>query len=105
MGWPAGDTRMHGKAAMVNLIGEGGTGAPELIGTGELLKEPGTFIHLYGKHETRTGRKMGHVTVVAGTCDAVDHAVSVIKAHGKVVPAAERTETRRAQAPVKQARQ
>ena len=25
---------------------------------------PGTFIHLYGKAQTRTGRKMGHVTII-----------------------------------------
>jgi len=104
MGWPAGDTRMHGEAAMVNLIGEDGAGAPKLIGTDEMLKEPGTFIHLYGKHETRTGRKMGHVTVVTDSREAVDRAVAVIKAHGKVVPV-EKSETRGAQAPVKQARQ
>lgn len=86
MGWPTGDTRMHGQAAMVNLVGEGGTGTPQLKGSAELLAEPGTFIHLYGKRETRSGRKMGHVTIVAPTSDAVDKAVKVAKAHAKVVP-------------------
>ena len=105
MGWPAGDTRMHGEAAMVNIVGEGGTGAPQLLGTEELLEVPGTFIHLYGKHETRTGRKMGHVTVVAPTQKRVDQAISIIKAHGKMVPAQQKTETRGARAPVKQTRQ
>ncbi|MBK7246914.1 MAG: 5-(carboxyamino)imidazole ribonucleotide synthase [Flavobacteriales bacterium] len=105
MGWPAGDTRMHGEAAMVNIVGEGGTGAPQLLGSDEMLKMPGTFIHLYGKHETRTGRKMGHVTVVAPTQKRVDQAISIIKAHGKMVPAQQKTETRGARAPVKQTRQ
>ena len=27
-----------------------------------LLAEPGVCLHLYGKHEARAGRKMGHVT-------------------------------------------
>ncbi len=87
MGWPVGDVRMHGEAAMVNLVGNGGTGVPVLAGVLETLREPGTFIHLYGKHETRTGRKMGHVTVVASTQDEVDRTVATVKAHAKVMPA------------------
>ncbi len=87
MGWPAGDTRMTGKAAMVNLVGEGGTGSPNLEGTDRILAEPGTFIHLYGKQETRTGRKMGHVTVVAPTEGEVDRIAAWVKSHGKVLPA------------------
>ncbi|MBS1570105.1 MAG: 5-(carboxyamino)imidazole ribonucleotide synthase [Bacteroidetes bacterium] len=87
MGWPAGDVRMHGMAAMVNLVGEGGTGTPHLAGAKEILRQSGTFIHLYGKHETRTGRKMGHVTVLAPTTAEVDRAVSAVKGHAKVVPA------------------
>ena len=27
----------------------------------KLAAEPGTSVHLYGKHEARAGRKMGHV--------------------------------------------
>ena len=86
MGWPVGDTRMRGSAAMVNLVGEGGIGTPALLGVKEVLRSPGTFIHLYGKRETRTGRKMGHVTIVAGTQNEVDRAVTIIKDHVKVVP-------------------
>jgi 5-(carboxyamino)imidazole ribonucleotide synthase len=88
MGWPAGSPRMHGKAAMVNIVGEAGTGSPELQGIEEVLAVPGTCIHLYGKKETRTGRKMGHVTVLASTEAEVDRAVAVVKAHMKMVPAA-----------------
>ena len=88
MGWPVGDVRMHGAAAMVNLVGDGGTGEPLLAGVLETLGRAGTFIHLYGKHETRNGRKMGHVTVVAPTTEEVDRAVAVVKTHAKVVPAA-----------------
>ena len=43
---------------MENLIGED-AGRWE-----ELLAEPGAHLHLYGKHEARAGRKMGHVTRV-----------------------------------------
>lgn len=84
--WPMGDTHMHGEAAMVNLVGAGGTGAPKLLGAADMLALSGTHIHVYGKKETRSGRKMGHVTVVASTRDAVDAAVAVIKERGHVVP-------------------
>ncbi len=77
---------MHSASAMVNLVGEGGDGTPFLAGSAEILRQPGTFIHLYGKAKTRTGRKMGHVTVCAAAPEEVDRAVAVIKAHGKVVP-------------------
>lgn len=101
MGWPAGDTRMRGSAAMVNLVGEGGTGIPELLGTDAMLKVAGAHIHLYGKHETRTGRKMGHVTVTAEDNEAVDRAIEVIREHGKVVPMRKKAKTRGTLPPIK----
>jgi 5-(carboxyamino)imidazole ribonucleotide synthase len=39
-----------------NLIGE------DANAWAALLAEPGACLHLYGKHEARAGRKMGHVT-------------------------------------------
>ncbi|MDQ3101940.1 MAG: hypothetical protein M3R08_11180 [Bacteroidota bacterium] len=47
---------------------------------------PGTFVHLYGKRETRTGRKMGHITVTAQHQHELDQAIAVTKVHGRVVP-------------------
>ncbi|MBL8003264.1 MAG: 5-(carboxyamino)imidazole ribonucleotide synthase [Flavobacteriales bacterium] len=91
MDWPLGDTRLKGIAAMINLVGAEGTGRPTLRGADDILHLPGTFIHLYGKAETRTGRKMGHVTVVASTQAEVDQALAVTKVHGRVVPLTERT--------------
>ena len=41
---------------MTNLIGD------EVDRWPALLAEPGVRLHLYGKAETRPGRKMGHVT-------------------------------------------
>jgi 5-(carboxyamino)imidazole ribonucleotide synthase len=86
MDWPLGDTRLKDMAAMINLVGTGGTGAPQLNGADDILHIPGTYIHLYGKKETRTGRKMGHVTVVAASQHELDQAISVTKVHGRVVP-------------------
>ncbi len=55
-GFPLGSTRRYGKVEMRNLIGD------EVLAWRELLREPGACVHLYGKHEARPGRKMGHVT-------------------------------------------
>jgi 5-(carboxyamino)imidazole ribonucleotide synthase len=41
---------------MRNLIGHDADRWPQL------LSEDGACLHLYGKKETRDGRKMGHVT-------------------------------------------
>ena len=57
-GWPLGATRARGEVEMRNLIGEQVEDWPRLVG------EPGAYVHLYGKHEARPGRKMGHVTRV-----------------------------------------
>jgi len=46
----------HGDCVMENLIGEDVAKLPELLGQENVL------IHLYGKHEVRAGRKMGHFT-------------------------------------------
>jgi 5-(carboxyamino)imidazole ribonucleotide synthase len=50
---------------MENLIGEEVSRAPVL------LAEPGLVLHLYGKAETRPGRKMGHLTRLKGATAAL----------------------------------
>jgi 5-(carboxyamino)imidazole ribonucleotide synthase len=55
-GWPLGSTARHSDAEMVNLIGR------EADAWRELAAEPGACLHLYGKHQARPGRKMGHIT-------------------------------------------
>lgn len=59
-GWPLGDGSRHANVTMENLIGEDVTRATSLAA------EKGVQIHLYGKAETRAGRKMGHVNRVTG---------------------------------------
>jgi 5-(carboxyamino)imidazole ribonucleotide synthase len=54
-GWPLGPTTRHADVVMTNLIGG------EVEEWLELAAEPGARLHLYGKREARTGRKMGHV--------------------------------------------
>ena len=56
LGWPLGDARPRGNAAMLNLIGT-------LPSRDKLLAIPGAHLHDYGK-TPRTGRKIGHCTVL-----------------------------------------
>jgi len=54
-GWPLGATWRHSDARMVNLLGKDVEDALTL-----LREDPARSLHLYGKHEARDGRKMGH---------------------------------------------
>ena len=53
-GWPLGDGSRHSDVVMENLIGDDMDRLPELAKTTAAL-------HLYGKADVKTGRKMGHV--------------------------------------------
>jgi 5-(carboxyamino)imidazole ribonucleotide synthase len=55
-GWPLAVPLRHGRAEMVNLIGD------EIASYRQWLDVPGACVHLYGKRAVRAGRKMGHVT-------------------------------------------
>lgn len=58
-GLPLGSTALTGRrVTMENLIGDQADRWPQL------LAEPGAHLHLYGKGDSRPGRKMGHVTRV-----------------------------------------
>jgi len=54
-GWPLGDGSRHSDVIMENLIGADMDRVPALA------REAGCALHLYGKAETKPGRKMGHV--------------------------------------------
>lgn len=55
-GLPLGSPRRHSDAVMTNLIGD------EADSWQAIAADPEAKLHLYGKAETRPGRKMGHVT-------------------------------------------
>ena len=59
-GWPLGDGGRHANVVMENLIGH------DVDRAANLAAERGVQVHLYGKAETRAGRKMGHVNRVTG---------------------------------------
>lgn len=63
-GLPLGDTSLLSKfSVMKNILGaKDGDGMPD--GLEKALKIPGVSVHIYGKKDSRPGRKMGHVTVI-----------------------------------------
>ncbi len=81
VGLPLGDNRLHSQAVMVNILGDvwknGAEPAWDKIFARSELK-----LHLYGKHEPRAGRKMGHFTVIGE--DQVEVIASAIKARGEL---------------------
>ncbi len=65
-GLPLPQPRQHSPAIMLNLLGDvwfGTDGQQREPDWYAVLSLPGTHLHLYGKLEARTGRKMGHLTI------------------------------------------
>jgi len=69
-GLPLGDPRLHSPAVMVNLLGDVWPNGNEPDWR-VLFSQPNLKQHLYGKHEARPGRKMGHFTVIGENADEV----------------------------------
>lgn len=64
--YPMGNTKPILPSAIVNLLGAPGySGEAIYEGLEEVLKIDNAFVHLYGKRETKPGRKMGHVTILS----------------------------------------
>ncbi len=83
--YPLGNTSAIQPSVMVNIIGaEGHSGAAMYEGLAEMLAMDNAFFHIYGKKETRPGRKMGHVTIMSKEQQDLMHKANIIK-HGLVV--------------------
>lgn len=84
--YPLGNTKQIMPSVMVNLIGEPGyTGAACYEGLEEVLQIDNAFVHLYGKRETKPGRKMGHVTVLSTEKADLIHKANKIRQTLKVI--------------------
>ena len=81
---PLGDTKLYSPAVMLNLIGEDGhDGIAAYPGIDKPLPA-GTFVHIYGKKNTRPGRKMGHLTILADSVDSALEKAKIAKSILKV---------------------
>ena len=66
LGYPLGNTDPILPGAIVNLVGaEGCNGEAHYEGLDEVLQMDNVFVHIYGKKDTKAGRKMGHVTIIS----------------------------------------
>lgn len=80
LGHPLGSTRYILPSVMVNIVGaEGYTGEPVYEGINEVLKIENAFVHIYGKLQTKPGRKMGHVTIISNEKQDLTHKANRIK--------------------------
>lgn len=77
VGLPLGDSRLHSQAVMVNILGDVWKNGTEPAWD-KIFARPELKLHLYGKHEPRPGRKMGHYTVIGADQETV--IVNAIKA-------------------------
>ncbi len=82
-GLPLGDTRLLSPVVMVNLLGDvWQSGQPAWDA---LFACPEAKLHLYGKHEARPGRKMGHYSVLGANAD--DALARALDIRAKLSPA------------------
>jgi 5-(carboxyamino)imidazole ribonucleotide synthase len=86
LNYPLGSTEHILPAAIVNILGaEGHNGPAYYEGLEEVLKIPNSFVHVYGKNQTKPGRKMGHVTILSKEKQELIHQVNRIKNTLKVI--------------------
>ncbi|GAB3019823.1 5-(carboxyamino)imidazole ribonucleotide synthase [Niabella terrae] len=66
--YPLGSTEAIMPSLMQNILGaEGYQGKAVYQGLKDLLAIETAFFHIYGKRQTKPGRKMGHVTIIGKT--------------------------------------
>ncbi|MEP6597161.1 MAG: 5-(carboxyamino)imidazole ribonucleotide synthase [Ginsengibacter sp.] len=86
LGYPLGNPAHIMPAAIVNIIGgENYNGIANYQGLKEVLEIDNVFVHIYGKIETRPGRKMGHVTILSNERQQLIYTSNKIKNLLKVI--------------------
>jgi len=83
---PLADTDSLTFSGMLNLVGaEGFEGKVIYEGMDDVLKMPKTYVHLYGKTETKPGRKMGHINVLADSKEELMEKLVKVKEMVRVI--------------------
>jgi len=78
--YPLGNPKLIMPAAIVNLVGsDGHSGEACYEGLEEVLKMDNVFVHIYGKKMTKTGRKMGHITILSNEKQELLHKANQIR--------------------------
>lgn len=80
LGYPLGNPDAILPSAIVNLLGaDEHSGDAVYENLEEVLKMDNVFVHLYGKLQTKPGRKMGHVTIIHKDYQYLTHKANKIK--------------------------
>jgi 5-(carboxyamino)imidazole ribonucleotide synthase len=80
---PLGSTKMLQNGVMINLLGEFGfEGSAIYEGLEYVISIEGVKVHLYGKENTKSFRKMGHVTIFN---DSLEEAKKIAKKVQKTI--------------------
>jgi len=78
--YPLGNTEHILPSIMINLVGTAGyDGEASYEGLNDVLKIENAFVHLYGKKQTKPGRKMGHVTIMNKDKQDLTHKANMVK--------------------------
>jgi len=86
LNYPLGNPKPITSAAIVNLLGAPGYSGDAIYeGLEEVLKIDNAFVHLYGKKETKPGRKMGHVTILSNDYHELIFQANKIKQQLKII--------------------
>jgi 5-(carboxyamino)imidazole ribonucleotide synthase len=94
LGYPLGNTDVILPGAIVNLVGaEGCSGEAHYEGLEEVLQMDNVFVHIYGKKDTKPGRKMGHVTIISREKQDLAYKAHKIKNTMKVISKDKAAET------------
>jgi len=86
LNYPLGNTHAILPSSIVNILGaENYSGEAKYEGLDEVLQMENVFVHLYGKPQTRPGRKMGHVTILSKDRQELTYKARKIKNSLKVI--------------------
>lgn len=85
-GQALGSGHLHSNAVMVNILGDSWlvTGQQQDPAWQKALAHGNLKMHLYGKHEPRKGRKMGHYTVIGDDAEAVLNVAKVARSELRI---------------------
>jgi 5-(carboxyamino)imidazole ribonucleotide synthase len=88
LNYPLGNTKYILPSVMVNIIGsDNHSGNACYEGLTDILSIDNAFVHIYGKHQTKPGRKMGHVTILSAEKQDLLHKANKVKQTISVVSA------------------
>jgi 5-(carboxyamino)imidazole ribonucleotide synthase len=80
LNYPLGNPDAILPSMMINVTGEEGySGNAVYEGLQEVLEIDNAFVHLYGKKQTKPGRKMGHVTILSKEKQELIHQANKVK--------------------------